>query len=331
MHRTRRGFLAASAAALTASMAGCIDSLSTADTSDESNAQASFYLLYDLAQNIAADGVTVESIVPFGQHGHGWDGPTAGQQRAILTADLFVYMGDGFQPWADNIVENINQDNADVEVVAARGDIELIDATTQAENHDHVDDEHEDQDDHTHENTEHDPHFWLDPRRTEHAVKTIRDGMITVDPTNQSTYQDRTDEYTAELTALHDEFLTTLSNATKDAVFIAGHNAFRYLGDTYGFDIYSLTGLSPDEGISASARREAQHIIEEHDIEYILHPALEPRAPAEQLVSDTGANAVLEITAISGVTDEWIDNDLGYIELMRTINLPTLTKALEAE
>lgn len=320
MDGTRRGFLAASVTAMTAGIAGCTDTLSTADNSERTT-QASFYLLYDLARNITHDGMTVESIVPFGQHGHGWDGPTAGQHRDILTADVFVYMGDGFQPWADDIVDSIHSDNASVEVVPARDGIDLIETGS---NHDYGDNDTHD------EQGEHDPHFWLDPHRTAQAVENIRDGMIAVDPDHETAYHDHTDAYLGDIAGLHDDFDSALSTASKDAVFVAGHNAFRYLGDTYGFEIYSLTGLSPDEQVSASARRAAQAIIEEHDIEYVLRPVLEPRSPAEQLVADTDATGVLDITALSGVTDEWVDDELGYVELMRTINLPAFTKALDA-
>lgn len=325
MDGTRRGFLAASVTAMTAGIAGCTDRLSTADTSGRTT-QASFYLLYDFTRNITHDGMNVENIVPFGQHGHGWDGPTAGQHRDILSADVFVYMGDGFQPWADDIVDSIHSDNADVAVVRARDGIELLETGSDHDAHDHGDDDHEDNDTHD----EHDPHFWLDPYRTAHAVENIRDGMIAVDPDHETAYQDHTDAYLEDLAGLHDDFDSALSSTSKDAVFVAGHNAFRYLGDTYGFEIYSLTGLSPDEQASASARREAQAIIEEHDIEYVLRPVLEPRSPAEQLVADTDATGVLDITALSGVTDEWVDDEFGYVELMRTINLPAFKKALDA-
>jgi DNA (cytosine-5)-methyltransferase 1 len=49
-----------------------------------------------------------------------------------------------------------------------------------------------------------------------------------------------------------------------------------------------------------------------------------------EILEAAGAG-VGQITAISGVTDEWVDDDLGYVELMRTINLPSLTKALGGE
>lgn len=335
MDTTRRQFLAVSATTLAAGVAGCTgDTAGDAGaTTNRSQAQASFYLLYDFTRQVGGNDFPVDSVVPFGQHGHGWDGPTAGQQRDILTSDLFVYVGEGFQPWADDVVATIDEDDADVSVVSAREGIDRLQyaetETAHHDDHEETKDEHHSETGHDHGKT--DPHFWLDPRRTATAVKNIRDGIVAADPDNAAVYRERADEYVAELTRLHEEFESALATTERDAVLVAGHNAFQYLGETYGFEIHSLRGLSPDEGVSASARREAQEVIEAHDIEYVLHPVLEPRSVAEQLVADTDATGVLDVTAISGVTDEWAEQGVGYVELMETINLPSFTKALGGE
>jgi len=346
MQPTRRQLLGITGTIATGAVAGCVDL--GLGSSSNAGTQTSFYLLYDLARQVEGDSADVDSVVPFGQHGHGWDGPTAGQQSDIYGADLFVYMAEGFQPWADDVVDTIESDGEDVQPVAAREGIELIPFGDHETAHDHEEssdhdghshgsdagDDHEggeghDQEGETdHDHGEMDPHFWLDPRRTKHAVETIRDGYVAVDPDNEDEYHDRTESYLAQLDELHHEFENALADTQREAVLVAGHNAFGYLGSTYGFDVHAMTGISPDEGVSAAARREAEDLIQEHDIEHVLHPVLEPREHAEQLVADTSAEAVLDVTAISGVTDEWATEEVGYLELMREVNLPTLRTAL---
>jgi zinc transport system substrate-binding protein len=39
---------------------------------------------------------------------------------------------------------------------------------------------------------------------------------------------------------------------------------------------------------------------------------------------------VLPLTPIPGQTEEWADNDWGYVEVMENVNLPTLEQALDA-
>jgi len=318
MRHTRRDVLAAGGASLAAATGGCLDALSgTGGSGDE--VQASFYLLYDFARSVAGEEIGVDSVVPFGQHGHGWDGPTAGQQREIYNAELFVYMAEGFQPWADDVVTNVQGDDEDVEVVAVRDGVDLL----PADGHDH-------DDDHDHADGDVDPHFWLDPSRTVRAVENVRDALIEVDPDNESAYREQAESSVAEIEALDQRVEEALADAERDAVLVAGHNAFRYLGDAYGFEVHALSGLSPDEEISAAAQTEAVELIEEHDIRHVLSPALESGQHAETLVADTDAEEVLEITAISGVTDEWLDDDWGYLELMDNVNLPSFTTALQA-
>jgi zinc transport system substrate-binding protein len=58
-------------------------------------------------------------------------------QRTVLESDLFCYGVEGFQPWADDLVTSLRDD--DVDVVAAGTCIDLIEG-----GHDHShDEEHE--------------------------------------------------------------------------------------------------------------------------------------------------------------------------------------------
>lgn len=317
MHQTRRSLLATAGAALTTGAAGCLDLAGGGDAGG-TDVQASFYLLYDFARNVAGDDLAVESVVPFGQHGHGWE-PSGQVQRDVQRSSLFAYMGPQFQPWADDLVGNLRSDDTDVEIVEAWDGVDFLPLEGT--------DEEESQDG----ELPGDPHFWLDPLRVEVAVENLRDGLIAIDDGNTDAYERRTEEYLDEVEGLHAEFEDALSNPVYDTVLVAGHNSFRYLADRYGFEVHALTALSPDEQPSNAAIAEAQSVVEEHDLEYVLAPALESTRAAEQIVAETDAKEVLEITAISGVSDEWRENDWGYLELMENVNRPSFRKALQGE
>ena len=57
------------------SLAGCLSN--DADTGDSNGngleAQSSFFVFGDFATHIAGDTATAETLVPVGQHGHGWN------------------------------------------------------------------------------------------------------------------------------------------------------------------------------------------------------------------------------------------------------------------
>jgi len=348
MRQTRRSVLKGGAGLLTAGgLAGCTDVLGSGGESG-SGVQASFYLLYDFADQIAGEETDVESIVPFGQHGHGWQ-PSGQVQKEIYQSAAFVYMGEGFQPWADDIVNNLQSDDAGVSIVAARHGIDLLGHNAsheseedhdnesgdghdnETEHHDEDGHDNETDDGHDHGGSGGDPHFWLDPMRAKQAVDNIRDGLIEADPDAEAEFREQADAYKSEIDDLHATFESRLESAEQSHVLVAGHNAFQYTGARYGFTVHSLSGVSPDEEPSGQAIRDAQATIEEHGIEYVLTPTMESDRAARQLVSETDASEVLEISALSGVKEEWTDQGWGYLEVMENVNLPALTKALHAE
>jgi zinc transport system substrate-binding protein len=490
------------------SLAGCTSNDIGSDDSGGGGpeAQSSFFVFGDFASQIAGDTATAETLVPIGQHGHGWE-PGSRIQGTVLESDLFFYVMEGFQPWADDLVTNLRDDDANVHIVAAGAGIDLIegghdhgheedhegehedshdgdgehdhggettwewaglyhleadsytytfqegpdpemhlavleteeggdhgihhveetattlygtdhDTHTEVENggtltpsseslyhlqfadsgettftleveaeghyvlfgqhdpsefdamltdnsgsavepevtetageHGHEDDgdhegEHEDgHEEGAHEEDEHegeeghghshsggmDPHFWLDPMRAKQAVGNIRSGFVDVDSDHASAYAENAESYRERLDELDSSFQSALESASKDIVFVAGHNAFQYLGQRYGFEVQTLTGLSPDDQPTPKDIERAQEIISEHELQYVCADPLESQKAANQLVSETDATEILPLTPLPGQTQEWADNGWGYVEIMENVNLETLKKALDAE
>jgi len=347
---TRRQMLGTTLSTLAiGSMAGCAGSaLRTADSGDDvTTARASFFVFGDFASHVAGDSAVSETLVPVGQHGHGWE-PGPKIQGDVLDADIFVYGIEGFQPWADDVAANVREDDADTALVRVGSNVDLLDVGhhekhDEEENHDDHDeenpDEHEegDHDDEANHEEGHDhsdgtdPHFWLDPVRAKRAVETVREGFVNADDANADAYAENADTYTSRLDDLHADFESTLETASKDMVLVAGHDAFGYLAARYGFEVESLTGVSPDDTPTPKDIETAQHIVEEHDIDYVLADPLESQKAANQLVAETDAEAVLPLTSIPGRTDEWDQQGWGYVDIMTEINLPTLKRALDAE
>jgi zinc transport system substrate-binding protein len=497
---TRRRFVATGIGTATiGSVAGCLSSGggSEGQSGEGPRAQSSFFVFGDFASQVAGDTATAETLVPIGQHGHGWE-PGPQIQGTVLDSDLFVYGMEGFQPWADDLVTSLRDDDADVGIVAAGKGVDLregghdhghgdeggqgdgahdhggetawewaglyhLDAgsytytfhegpdpkmqlavleteeggehgvhhaeetatelygnedthtpvesggtlapsseslyhlqfadsgeteftldiesnghyvlfsqhvpaefdavlsddgwatidhelTETAGEHGHEgedsengtaehgheegthDGDHEGEDEHDHSHSGgKDPHFWLDPMRAKQAVENIRSGFADVDGDNTGTYDENAEAYRGRLDELDSSFQSALESASKDVVFVAGHDAFQYLGQRYGFEVQSLTGLSPDDQPTPKDIERAQEIISEHDLEYVCADPLESQKAANQLVAETDATEVLPLTPIPGQTQEWADDDWGYVEIMENVNLETLKQALDAE
>ena len=475
---TRRQLIASGVGAVTTgTVTGCLsdgsESAASGEDSGESGnstatsennagspvATSSFFVFGDFAKEVAGDTAEAETLVPVGQHGHGWE-PGPQIQGEILEGDIFLHGPEGFQPWAHDIVSSLQGDDADVSMVSVAEGIELAegghDHGEEVEGHDHEEEhshesegehesEHDHGDEHSHEaerghegehnhegegeehegehshegegehegehneeehnhesggenEGEHDhgdehsheaegehegehngeehshesggehesehegehshegegehehegggeesgdghghdhggtnPHFWLDPGRAKDAVGNITEAFAEVDGENSEVYSENAERYRSRLDELDEKYSSELGDAPKDVVFVAGHDAFGYLAERYGFRVETLTGVSPDDRPTPRDIERAQEIIEEHDIEYVCSEPLGSQRAANQLVEGTDATEVLPLTAVPGQTEEWKENGWGYVELMENVNLNTLRRALGVE
>lgn len=302
-------------------LTGCLGDGTTDDEDEGFVAQVSFPVVHDFAKNVVPEGAEANNLVPVGQHGHGWE-PSPDVQRAVTTSDAFVYVFEGFQPWADDMVTNLKRDHPGIDIIAAGKDVDML-GVDHNQNGGHDGDEG-----HDHEEGNVNPHFWLDPVRAKTAVDNVADGLTAADDADG--YAENAESYRSRLDDLHEEFESSLSSASKETVLVAGHNAFAYLGERYGFRVETLTGVAPDEQPSPQDIQRAQNLIDSEGINYVLSPVFESDAAAQSLVEDTTASEALPITAFASFSQEWIDKDWGYIEVMRNVNLSSLKKALEA-
>ncbi len=366
MAPTRRQLLSAAAGiAGFGTLAGCIGD----GGSDPSGttAQASFFVFEDIATNVAGDIAETELLVPVGQHGHGWE-PGPRVREDIHDARVLFHGMDGFQPWVDNIRRDLGDDGADVVTIDVSDGVSLLETgvahdhtedseqqehdgehtednhteethddehTEQIKTEEHHDDDHDDEDDrhangHAAEESA-DPHFWMDPLRVKQAISNVRQGLADADAEDTETYVENADGYAAELDDLHERIQTIRAESSKDVLLIAGHDSFQYFGDRYNVEIQALTDVSPDDRPTTRDIERAQEIIRDNDLQYICADPLESQEAAEQLVAETDAKAVLPLTAMPGLKENWEENDWGYVEVMENINLPTIEDALNAE
>lgn len=312
MELTRRRLLSGVAgAAGTGMLAGCTgDGAISGSESDDTTAQASFFVFGDIAAQIAGDTAVADLLVPIGQHGHGWE-PGPSVREDIRDADLFVHGINGFQPWADDIKADLEADDSDVTTVDVSAGLDLLEA---GEDH----------------GSGMDPHFWMDPLRVKEATGNVRQGFVDVDPDNTDAYAENVEALGSDLDDLHGQIEELVAEASKHVLLVAGHTSLQYFGDRYGVTVEALTNVSPDDRPTPRDIERAQEVIETHDLQYICADPLESQQAADQLVEETDAEEVLPLTAMPGLTDEWEAEDWGYVDVMENVNLPALERALNA-
>lgn len=315
--RSRRQVLAAGGGLLATGLAGC---LGGSGASDGPVAVASFFSFYDFGREIARETpLTVENLVPTGLHGHGWE-PNASVTRDIIEADAFVHVGPGFQPWADRAIQTLKDDDVDTALINVREGVELVDLAASLDPDEEGVGEQQGKD----------PHFWLDPERAKQSVDNITEGFVDLLPDHEAQFRDNAETYKSDvLQRIDNDYRAIFDAADREVVQLAAHNAFQYIGVTYGVEMRPLvTNLAASGDVTPTDMREAQSTIREHDIRYIANGVFESRRPAKQLLAETRVEGYFPVTPYAGVRKDWVAQDWGYEEIADNINMPTFEVVL---
>ncbi|GAA6524746.1 metal ABC transporter substrate-binding protein [Intrasporangium sp. DVR] len=311
MNRRLAPVAVAAALALTATACSSSGSPggSATDRGERLSVVTSFYPLQFATQSIAGDAVDVTVLTKPGAEPH--DLEIAAQDLSRLTrADLVVY-SKGFQPAVDDAVEQVDAEH--VVDVSPAAHLTL----TAAEEAGHAGESEAQHAEHAEGGT--DPHFWLDPQRYASVAEAIRARLAELDPERAATYDANAKAFVGRLTALDEEFETTLKGCTtKDLV--TSHAAFSYLAERYGFEQHGIAGVSPEAEPSAAALAEITELVKEHGVTTIYQETLVEPHFAETVASSSGAT-VATLDPLEGITDASAGSD--YFEVMRS-NLAAL-------
>lgn len=271
---------------------------------------ASFYPYYDFANVVGGDKVSVTNMTPAGSEPHDYE-PTPKELIDAHASTLFIYNGGQMEPWVDSFLADYKHT-----VVKASSVVDMLD---EDESSDH---------DHAHHHDEGDPHFWLDPVIAQKVVVAIRDGLIKVDPTNESYYTKNAHILTDKLEKLNRDYEEGLAQCTLKTV-ISSHGAFTYLAERYHFDVSSIAGIEPDSEPSPAKMTELTDLVRQKGIRYIFFESLVSPRLAETIAHETGAETLV-LDPIEGLAKTDQDNGKNYISIQYD-NLRNLKKALECK
>ncbi len=271
---------------------------------------ASFFPLWDFAQQVAGPRAEVVSLVPPGVEPHDWE-PTPQDVILVRKARLFVYNGAGFEQAADRLLKEIA--GAGPLAVNATAAIPLLEAPGEARggrDKDHP----------------RDPHVWLDPVLAQAQVDAITAGLIQADPEGRAGYGERAAAYKARLAALDAALEAGLRECVRRDV-VTSHAAFTYLARRYRLDQVPVLGIAPESEPSPAALARLVRFARKAGVRYIFFETLVSPKLAETLAREVGAKTLV-LNPVEGLTKEEAAAGKDYLALMRE-NLANLRIALE--
>lgn len=285
----------------------------TASDDGKLSIMTTFYPVYELTKQVVGDEANVELLVKAGTEVHGYE-PSAKDIARIQEADAFIYENENMETWVHDVEDSI--DTSKVHVISATEGMLLMPGGEE---------EHEEHGDHDEEGHHHayDPHVWLSPERAIQLVETIRDQLVAQYPDKKDAFEKNAATYIEKLTALHNNYSQTLSNA-KQKYFVTQHTAFSYLALDYGLKQVSITGLSADEDPTPTRLAELADYIKKYGIKYIYFEENASKAVAETLAKETGVQLDV-LNPLESLTEEAMKNGEDYISVMEK-NLVALEK-----
>ncbi len=95
-----------------------------------------------------------------------------------------------------------------------------------------------------------DPHVWHDVTLWMKATEKVRDTLMNKDPKNAQYFHTNAHKYLVSLKTLHNDLLLLSAQIPiKRRVLVTTHDAFGYLGRTYGFEVRGLLGINTEDEV----------------------------------------------------------------------------------
>ena len=263
-----------------------------------------FTIIQDMAQNIAGDAATVESITKPGAEIHDYE-PTPKDIVKAQSADLVLWNGLNLERWFEKFFQNVKDKPA---VVVTEG-IEPMSINegpyTGNPN----------------------PHAWMSPSNALIYIENIKNALVKYDPQNKETYEKNAALYAQKIKALDKPLREKLAQVPETQRWlVTSEGAFSYLTRDYGFKEAYLWPINAEQQGTPQQVRKVIETVKANNIPVVFSESTISPKPAKQVAKETGAKygGVLYVDSLS--------NKKGpvptYIDLLNT-TVSTIAKGFE--
>jgi len=256
---------------------------------------ATFYPLYDFAQNVGGDKVNVSILVPETVDVHEFE-PTPSSIADVASANVLVYNGAGLESWIQSIISASGNTKL-IQVDTSQG-IQLLPVPAEFQKN----------------NQTIDPHIWLNPLNAKQQVNNILQGLIKADPADTQYFTQNAQAYEAKLDTLNSLAINTTTN-TATKYFITFHEAFAYFAQQYNVTQIPIAGPFEEEPTPSDIQNVIT-AIQQYHLLYVGYESLENPAISQSISSQTNAT-LINMNPIEGLTTQEKAAGDNYISLMQ--------------
>jgi manganese/iron transport system substrate-binding protein len=226
-----------------------------------------FTIIQDMAQNVAGEAATVESITKPGAEIHGYE-PTPQDIVKAQKADLVLWNGLNLERWFERFFGNLKSVPSAVltEGISPMG----------IEEGPYV--------------GKPNPHAWMSPRNAVIYVENIRKALVKLDPANTATYNANAAAYTAKFTAIETSVRAELEKIPAERRWlVSSEGAFPYLARNFGMKELFLWAVNADQQGTPQQVRKVIDGVRQHRIPVVFSESTVSPKPVQQVARETGA------------------------------------------
>ena len=263
-----------------------------------------FTVIQDIAQNVAGNAATVESITKPGAEIHEYE-PTPKDIVKAQSADLILWNGLNLERWFERFFQNI-KDKPAVVVTEGITPLSIYEGPYKdAPN----------------------PHAWMSPSNALIYVENIKNALVKYDPQNADAYQKNAATYAEKIKQLDKPLREKLAQIPADQRWlVTSEGAFSYLAKDYDLKEGYLWPINAEQQGTPQQVRKLIDLVKKNHIPVVFSESTVSAKPAQQVAKESGAKygGVLYVDSLSAA-DGPVPT---YIDLLN-VTVSTIVKGFE--
>ncbi|HHF4450141.1 TPA: metal ABC transporter substrate-binding protein [Haemophilus influenzae] len=238
-----------------------------------------FTVIQDIAQNVAGDAATVESITKPGAEIHEYE-PTPKDIVKAQSADLILWNGLNLERWFERFFQNV-KDKPAVVVTEGIQPLSIYEGPYKdAPN----------------------PHAWMSPSNALIYIENIKNALVKYDPQNAAVYEKNAADYAQKIKQLDEPLRAKLAQIPEaQRWLVTSEGAFSYLAKDYNLKEGYLWPINAEQQGSPQQVRKVIDLVRKNNIPVVFSESTISAKPAQQVAKESGAKygGVLYVDSLS--------------------------------
>ena len=238
-----------------------------------------FTVIQDIAQNVAGNAATVESITKPGAEIHEYE-PTPKDIVKAQSADLILWNGLNLERWFERFFQNI-KDKPAVVVTEGIQPLSIYEGPYKdAPN----------------------PHAWMSPSNALIYIENIKNALVKYDPQNAAVYEKNAADYAQKIKQLDEPLRAKLAQIPEaQRWLVTSEGAFSYLAKDYNLKEGYLWPINAEQQGTPQQVRKVIDLVRKNNIPVVFSESTISAKPEHQVAKESGAKygGVLYVDSLS--------------------------------